>query len=297
MVMKQYDVPILLIVFKRIESTNLILNELRKVRPRYLYIVADGPRSKKEKKETDSLRKFILREIDWPCKVKKLFRKENWGCDKSSVDALTWFFKNVEYGIFLEDDCLPSPSFFKFHKEMLERYKDKNKIKCVCAVNFLKNYKIKDSYTFSKTFFSGWGFSTWSREWNLDYEKVRNESKKGLKEAFPHLFHRLSIRKKINFVLNGKMQGWDYMFASQKSLENKLAIVPAKNLVENIGFDFESTHKFNKADKKYLKVKRQEIDFPLKHPNKVGDDSRYNKKLNFWLIRKFIERNIRKIIK
>ena len=102
------------------------------------------------------------------------------------------------------------------------------------------------------------------------------------------------MRKKIYYVLNGKMQGWDYLFMAKKALENGLAIVPKVNLVENIGFDSNSTHKFNKADKKYAQIKRQEFSFPLTHPKDIKDNIEYNHKLNSWFIRLFIERNIRK---
>jgi hypothetical protein len=36
---------------------------------------------------------------------------ENIGYGKSLTDAVTWFF---EQGIILEDDCVPSMSFFRF---------------------------------------------------------------------------------------------------------------------------------------------------------------------------------------
>lgn len=290
--MKQYDVPILLILFKRIDSTKLILNELRKQKPKYIYIVADGPRNEKEKKETDALRKFVLDEINWPCKVKKVFRDKNWGCDNSSVDALNWFFRNVEYGIFLEDDCLPSQSFFRFHKEMLEKYKNEDKVKCVCGVNFLTNYEMENSYTFSKTAFSGWGFSTWRKEWGLNYEKIKKAYKKGLKNEFPYLFQRMSVKRKLNLILDKRMEGWDYLFATQKASENKLAIFPDKNLVENIGFELDSTHEFNEADKKYLWRKGEEMNFPLKHPNSVADDKNFDRKMNRWAIKKFLSKKL-----
>ena len=171
--MKQYDVPLLLVIFNRTGTTLRILNEIKKVRPKEIFIVADGPRTEKEKKQTDITRKTVLEFINWPCKINKKFRKENWGCDRSSIDGLNWFFQNVEHGIFLEDDCLPSESFFKYHKELLERYKGNNRIKAICSVNFMGSSKIKSSYLFSARNFSGWGFSTWRRAWGLDKDFVR----------------------------------------------------------------------------------------------------------------------------
>jgi len=293
--MKQYDVPILLILFKRIDSTERILDEIRKVRPKEIFIVADGPRSTDEEKETNKLRKFVIKKIDWPCKIKKKFRKENWGCDKSSVDGLNWFFKNVEFGIFLEDDCLPNQSFFRYHKELLKKYKNDYRIKCICAPNFFKNYKIKESYTFSKQFFSGWGFSTWRRAWDLDIDKVKNNYKKNLKKMFPNLILRYYTKKQIDYILKNKIQGWDYLFLAKNALEGGLSIIPKTNLVENIGFDLETTHDFGEVHEKYLKVKRKEIQFPLIHPKEIIEDRKFNQAFGIWTLKRFLEKNWKKI--
>ena len=67
--------PILFLVFNRLDSTKKVFNEIRKIKPKKLFIVADGPRNNKEKKETDKVRIYVLKNIDWPCDVKKIFRQ------------------------------------------------------------------------------------------------------------------------------------------------------------------------------------------------------------------------------
>ena len=53
--------------------------------------------------------------------VRTLFRTNNLGCGEGPSTAITWFFENEPEGIIVEDDCLPSLSFFNYAEEMLER--------------------------------------------------------------------------------------------------------------------------------------------------------------------------------
>ena len=89
---------------------------IRKMRPFKLYIGADGHREEKdgENEACIQCRNLVLEGIDWPCEVQTLFRDNNLGCGKAVSGAITWFFEHEAEGIILEDDCLPSISFFIF---------------------------------------------------------------------------------------------------------------------------------------------------------------------------------------
>ena len=58
------------------------------------------------------MRDYLSSNVDWDCEVKTLFRDKNLGCKYAVSSAIDWFFENEEMGIILEDDCLPSQSFF-----------------------------------------------------------------------------------------------------------------------------------------------------------------------------------------
>jgi GR25 family glycosyltransferase involved in LPS biosynthesis len=104
-------------VFNRLDTTKQVFEAIRQAKPPRLYVAADGAREAKEK--VKAVRDYIISNIDWECEVKTLFREQNFGC-KMAVSS--WFFENEEMGIILEDDCLPSQSFFWFCEELLERY-------------------------------------------------------------------------------------------------------------------------------------------------------------------------------
>ncbi len=119
-----FTTPVLFLIFNRPETTRKVMEAIRQIRPAKLYIAADGPRENRIE-DIDKCRESreIASIIDWDCDVTKLFRNENWGCGKGPASAISWFFEHETEGIILEDDCLPSPSFFFFCAELLERYR------------------------------------------------------------------------------------------------------------------------------------------------------------------------------
>src|SRR5258708_3549575 len=163
-----FNTPILFLIFNRPFPTRRVFAEIRKARPAKLFVAADGPRpDKPEDLETCRETREIIKDIDWPCEVQTLFRDKNLGCGVAVSGAITWFFQNVEQGIILEDDCLPDPSFFPFCTELLERYKDDERILLISG-NFLqqknKKFMVKASY-YGTLIPHLWGWASWRRAW------------------------------------------------------------------------------------------------------------------------------------
>ena len=115
---------VLFLVFNRPDTTKQVFKAIRQAKPPRLYVAADGPRADKpgEAEKVEQARRIAM-QVDWDCEVKTLFREKNLGCGKAVSSAIDWFFENEEEGIILEDDCLPSQSFFWFCEELLERYR------------------------------------------------------------------------------------------------------------------------------------------------------------------------------
>ena len=108
-----FTTPVLFLIFNRPDTTQKVFDAIKKAKPKQIFVAADGPREDKEgeKEKCEQARK-VIEKIDWDCKVKTLFRDKNLGCKVAVSSAIDWFFENVEEGIILEDDCLPSQSFF-----------------------------------------------------------------------------------------------------------------------------------------------------------------------------------------
>ncbi|MCM8787681.1 MAG: nucleotide-diphospho-sugar transferase [Candidatus Omnitrophica bacterium] len=249
--------------------------EIKKVKPDKLFIASDGPRNKMEEEVVNSVREYVLNNIDWPCKVKTLFRRKNLGCKLAVSQAITWFFDHVEKGIILEDDCLPSQSFFKFCSKLLDRYKNNKNIMMISGSNLLGKVDIKESYFFSQHF-AIWGWATWKRAWTLYDVNIRKwpkfKKKNGLKKIFRNYFTRKYYE--INFDLRKENFGdtWDYQWAFACLYNNGLSITPKLNLVSNIGSIGHHTNMSSKFNFKKI----YEIQEHLVHPTKIFVNKKYD---------------------
>lgn len=243
--MDQLETPILFTIFNRPEETARVFAEIRKQKPLRLFIAADGPRDQAEKIKTDETR-AIVSNIDWPCEVKTKFEDKNLGCKMAMSGAINWLFLNVEEGIILEDDCLPHPDFFKFCSELLEKYRDNEKIMMISGDNFQDGIKRGNgSYYFSK-FDHIWGWATWRRAWKL-YD-INMTGLEGFLKSAPFAVRtnnkiaQSTLASKMMDVKSGKIDTWDFQWTYSLLKNDGMAILPNVNLVSNIGFGETATH-------------------------------------------------------
>jgi len=269
-----FETPILFLIFNRADTTQRVFDAIRECRPKTLYVAADGPREQKEG-EIDKCEQArdIIKQIDWNCELKTLFRDKNLGCKMAVSSAISWFFENEEYGIILEDDCLPDFSFFSFCEELLIKYKDDERIGHISGNCFLPHLFDKDeSYSFASLPHI-WGWATWRRVWekydvNLSY--WTNSSKKKRKQLFNCKREEIYFSSFISDSIkecNG-VHAWDCQYVYSLRLQNQLSIYPSVNLVTNIGLNTaEATHSSWKNRTNY--ILSQPIKFPLKHPQHI----------------------------
>src|SRR3989338_283785 len=281
----QFNTPILLIAFNRPETTKIVFEEIRKVRPKNFFMAVDGPRNGNEKDKTkvEKVRE-IIKKVDWPCKVKTLFRKENLGCKFGESSAITWFFKNVENGIILEDDNFPDPSFFKFCEELLEKYKNDERVMHISGNNFQRGRSIDNySYYFSR-YAHIWGWASWRRAWekyDITLKSYPELRKKGyFKMLHPDFFERKNTLKNLDACYYKNFNTWDYQWTFSLLVNNGLAIIPNKNLVKNIGFIENSTH--TKPIDSFLSMPAGKMEFPLKHPQFIIHNSFADRRYFRW---------------
>lgn len=244
--MKPIKSPLLLLVFNRPDKTMLVWEQISKAKPSKLYISADGARDTyPDDKEKCRLVRDIVSNVDWECEVKYLFHDKNLGCSLAGKTAFDWVFTHEDRMIELEDDTVPSLSFFEFMDEVLEKYKDNEEIGYVTGQNFMGIQSGSASYFFSHyDGSSGWG--TWKRiyeKWDFKLDQLKTKAyTKSFKKNFDSRFeYKFWLRKFENYALNG---GSTYDLQSiflifEKNLKN---IIPNKNLITNIGFDNEGTN-------------------------------------------------------
>ncbi|MCC7050786.1 MAG: nucleotide-diphospho-sugar transferase [Bacteroidia bacterium] len=232
-------------VFNRPDTTKRVFEAIQKAKPPRLYIAADGARDNKEgeKEKVEQVRKFVLENINWQCKVKTLFRDRNLGCKHAVSSAITWFFENEDMGIVLEDDCLPSQSFFWFCEELLKRYKDDMRIWHIGGANFQDgNWRGDADYYFSK-YNHVWGWASWANRWKFYDAEIRGISNTDfLNKTFKHPVVRKYWTRVFQTMKKSMLDTWDYQWVFTVWANNGLAIIPNVNMVSNIGFGIDATH-------------------------------------------------------
>ena len=272
--------PVLFLVFNRPNETGQVFRKIRKAKPPKLYVAVDGPRLAVEgENETIEKVREIATNVDWSCEVKTLFRDKNLGCKYAVSEAIDWFFENEEQGIILEDDCLPSHSFFKFCEDLLDKYKNNSQVGMISGCNLTNYTKTDQSYFFS---YGGiWGWATWKRAWkdyDVEMKKWKNmNSRKIIKSFINNDKIYEMFKKNYDKVFNGDIDTWDFQWQFTRLLNKSLTVTPSKNLVSNIGFDGTNISK----NKKHLNLKSYEIKFPLIHPKNFYIDPKLQKKIGY----------------
>ncbi|MCA9487688.1 MAG: hypothetical protein KC516_01865 [Nanoarchaeota archaeon] len=290
--------PVLFLVFNRLDTTKKVFEEIKKARPRVLFIAADGPRNESERKKTDQVRDYILKNVDWNCRLKTLFRERNLGCKIAVSSAIDWFFNNVERGIILEDDCLPQQSFFKYCEEILEKFKDNEKIMHIAGTNVEGISEIPESYFFSRHF-NVWGWASWKRAWekydvNIKiWPKVRKE--RLIRKYSRNYLDYLENVRGLNNLYKGKLDTWDYQWAFTCIINNGFAVHPRKNQITNIGFTEQGTHT-NKSDKRKI-LKSYPLEFPLEDNSLINNSKRYEEYAAKFFHQGRILKKIKKILR
>lgn len=287
-----FQTPILLLVFNRLDTTRQVFEQIRKIQPRYLYIAADGPRKgiKEDVEKCTSVKQFLKNAIDWPCEVKTLFREENLGCGLSPSEAITWFFDNVEQGIILEDDCIPSQAFFSFCEQMLDRYKTNELVHQINGTNFQFGKVVGSGSYYFSNYNICWGWASWARAWK-DYRYHMNAY--APREQLVASLKRLNTRQEQAYFTQlidlmydtDRNDIWDYQWYMCMLFNNRLAICPNKNLVSNVGFGLNSTH----TTQTYLKINRVELGDLESHKIRYVDKIEANSSADFITYRNYFD--------
>ena len=133
------------------------------------------------------------------------------------IKGISKVFKIEKQVIILEDDTIPSKSFFKYCDNLLEKYKYNYKISQISGCN-LKNKissKNKNDYFFSK-YSNIWGWATWKNRWD-DYDIKFSNFEKFISSKYFHKLCNIDTEYKfwkkyfkIHKYDKKRAKDWDY---------------------------------------------------------------------------------------
>lgn len=291
--MKPYlvDVPVRVNIWIRPECQKRQFEVIKQARPSIIFLQSDGGRNEKEWAAIYENRKLIDEGIDWDCKVYRVYEDHNNGLYAMSYKVQDLIWNTVDRCVFLEDDYVPSVSFFRFCEVLLEKYKNDERIECICGMNHEGiTEEVNSDYFFSREG-SVWGTATWKR--------VIESGKKMFEYANdPYVLKLLEQRTKHNkfiweqiigyakdTMFGGHIAGGEFKTSFDMYGQNRLQIIPKKNMICNIGFGEEATHatayhKLPRGIRRVFNMKTYEYEFPLKEAQYVIPDIGYEKRRN-----------------
>lgn len=271
--------PVVFFVWRRPEQTRQVFEQIRKARPRHLLIVADAPRTgNQEEKALWEETINIVTEVDWPCDFRLEQADRNLGLRERLMTGLDLAFSLYEAALILEDDCLPSETFFTFGTEMLNRYSEQPKVALISGSNFAP-IESTASYHYSRAPYI-WGWGGWARSWNefRASPQVESWSKEETSQVMKTFASKLQARQFRKMMLAAStLNTWDISFAVWIRQMGLLSVVPKKNLIENIGFGPTATHtKFEAFD---VQAERDEISPPFLAPALLEPDDKREREM------------------
>ncbi|MDB9306649.1 glycosyltransferase [Nodularia spumigena CS-591/12] len=264
----QLTTPVAFLIFNRPDTTARVFEAIRQAKPPKLLVVADGARADKlGEAEKCAATRAIINQVDWECEVLTNYSDVNLGCRKRVSSGLDWIFEQVEEAIILEDDCLPHPTFFRYCQELLEKYRDDERIMMISGNNFqFGRNRTEDSYYFSR-YGHCWGWASWRRAWTKYDDSMQLWTK--LRDN-GWLNDILQSQQEVTFwtrvfqrVYDG-FNSWGAIWLFTLWANNGLTILPNVNLVSNIGFG-SGTHTAI-SNSSFANIPVEVMNFPLNNP-------------------------------
>lgn len=285
------DVPVRVNIWIRPECQREQFEVLRQARPSILFLQSDGGRNPAEWEAIRQNRMIYDTEIDWDCTVYKFYEDHNLGLYAMSAKVRKFIWEHVDRCIFLEDDFVPAVSFFRYCAELLERYRDDERIECICGMNHLgRSEDVTTDYFFSRQG-SIWGVATWKRtELSRDQEFAYGNDPYVMKLLRQRTRHNKTFWKRLEAYARqshyeGHVAGSEFFYEFAMYGQNRLQIVPKANMIKNIGCTVNSCHVDSlelmpKGLRRAFNMETYEMEFPMKHPQFVIPDVEYEKKRN-----------------
>jgi len=288
-----FNIPVVLFTFKRSNTVERILKVLKEVNVSKIYLFSDNGRNDEEKALVNKTRAEILSMIDWPCEVIKEFAEENKGVFNSIAMGAKKVFEKEEKAIFLEDDNLPEPSFFRYCQTMLDKYQDEEKVLWICGTNYESESKYLDTdYVFTKHMLPC-GWASWASKFNKYYLtnfQVLNDkaARKKIKKAYESRWlYRQQIRsfrcEKYREEHHRRYLSWDFHMALSLRYFDMYGIAPKYNQIRNIGIDEYSTHGGTSTKKpntaKFCEIPTHPMPKDMKGPNEIKINAQFEKNI------------------
>ena len=253
--MKPYlvDIPVAIQAFVRPALLEKQWAVIKEARPNVLFIRSDGPRQDiSGEKEKIAQSRIITEDVDWECKVHRLYFEKNQGMYTMSKQCDDYIWSHAERCLYLEDDILPAVSAFRFCAELLEKYKDDLRIGRIVLSLWREKYDTGDGdYFFAKSAAAS-GVAMWKR--SVEYRNcltcfAQNEyAMKSIKSCVPKYLQQQFYAYAKNGTYQGHIPLSEFNNRFNEYFFSQLNILPCRTMVSNLGVGIGSAHSREKSE-------------------------------------------------
>ena len=271
------DIPVLIIGYQRFEMIAKIIAKALENTSGKIYISIDAPRSESDRPINVQLRGYLDNlSVIYPSRIRANFMVENVGCSAHVLWACDWFFLNEEYGLVLEDDCLPDSIAFNYLKDARAVYERDEKCLMISLSQFGPKELVRDKWSFSP-YPLVWGWAASSKKWTRIRKLIRGEFE----------FSKLRVLKSIElfFWFSGArraqrryVDAWDTPLAFGLIVNEYYVLHPPGNFIQNSGNDAVAVH---------VGITDPWINFPVSEYRSNFEYPQFNPELVLWYRKNF----------
>lgn len=240
------NAPICLFVYKRVETTKLVLESLRRCPEcvdSEIYVFLDEARNDDEASQVEEVRD-LFEDLQGFKEVHLYPARMNKGMARSVIEGVTLVLNEHDSIIVLEDDIVVAPDFLSFMNSALDTYKNRNDIWSISGYTPKLGKINNNSGVFLAPRAQSWGWATWSDRWeSVDWEvsdfkdlarskRRRSEFDRGGNDLF----------RTLEMEQNQRLESWSIRWAYSASKQNMWTVYPMQSKTQNIGLKSSVSH-------------------------------------------------------
>ncbi len=250
--------PIVIFAYNRPDHLRRTLDALSKndlASESVLYIFCDGKKQDATDEQSHRIAKNrdVAHQATGFKEVRVIERDHNIGLKDNIVSAVTEIVNQYGRIITLEDDIVTSFGFLRYMNDALELYAHEEKVMHISGYMWPHKGHLPETFFYEVP--CPWGWATWQRAW-----KYYNDDADFLYHIWEQDWARFNkfgsdyLQKQLKQNYQGTISTWFIKWHAVLLLRNALTLYPHTSLVNNIGFDDDSTNCYatNKFDIKEL---------------------------------------------
>ncbi len=245
MSLKPVCAPVAVFVYKRAHTTARVMETVRRADPSRLFIIADGPRSAAEADDCAAARR-AAESLAPDCPTTKIYSETNLGLCPRIKSGLDRVFDEVERAIILEDDCVPTSSFYDNCSQLLDEFSGDTRIFQIGGFNYAPQLRYAPHEFIASKYCLIWGWATWRRSWrqyrSLLGDALPDSMLDGVKACCQDPVEIEYWSSVFRLIASGGFSDWAAEWMLACWLSRGLSLLPKVPLVSNVGFEPSATH-------------------------------------------------------